>query len=433
MAINLKINQNTRGSKNTVISFKEVSTIFEARGIFNPEQQGKAIIKDGTLYSIIGTGYVDDWETFQKQHKCILANKTTLPKFFTQIESEKGQTLFLVGSRKVTKPSEFPGFSWPTKNNQASLNIKPQSFSGITDKWMTVSVFRSKLFSSIDSRDDLGSGVQIYLKSLFDHYYKNARIEEVESISGHSGAILKDFGEIIGVVWYLGQKGALAKGQVFLPSAGNYPLIDSIVKINGVETRISSKAGGGVSNTIKGADIIKIIDNMPSGMRKNVSRRYAHELDILDVINSNTAVVGSIKAFNIMEPRLYAKHKKEIDAMIKAKSIAKLIKSPIRQDLIDTLKSLVAVNTKADLHSKAGALYLMSKHVEKMSYNFAFAGLVEEVLADYVVYVHAKKIAKDGVIEFKYHKVGSGVKGAYLRFKGTVTRAADKLGLQLKL
>jgi hypothetical protein len=73
----------------------------------------------------------------------------------------------------------------------------------------------------------------------------------------------------------------------------------------------------------------------------------------------------------------------------------------------------------------------MSKHIENRSKYMNYHSLANDILQGYVVYVVAQGFTADGVVKFK--KIDSKVSfsGAYLRYKGGRSRAADKLGLQL--
>lgn len=407
--------------------------IFEARGIFNSAQIGKQLMYKDKLYDIVTIGPIDDWSVFSRGKKYFRSGKSD-PKFYTKVENGK-ETIWLVGSSAVTSPGKFDGWGWPTASKTKTVKLKPQDFPGITDKWMKVKTFRNLLFKAIDKRADLTPPMRDYLKSLFDYYVSGKPVRNYESLQSNKNAVLRDYGEITGTIWYLAQHHSLGEGSVFLPHAGNYPLIDSILKIKGDEIKVSSKSGSGVSNTVKGADLLTIVNEMSPKARKTIFNKYKTEWQILKTLNDNNTVIGSIKAFQLIEPAFSQKHKKAIDQMLKTKVFRQYIGAPTSDDLIKGLLTMVPFNTKrskGDINTKAGALSLMSKHIEKQSHTMRFRELADEILNGRVIYIYAKSIDTNGVIHYKASSADIPIKGAYLRYKGTITRAADKLGLQLK-
>lgn len=409
--------------------------IIESRGIFHSAQIGKQIISGSTLYDVVETGVIDDWDSFQKGKKIVTPNSKSIPKYYTKVINNK-EEIYLCGGSQSTSPSKFPGFGWPTASKTKTIKMKPQDFKGITDKWYKVSQLKSVLFKAIDVRSDISEESKEYFKSLYDHYVNGAEVKNYESISSNSNAILRDYGEIVGTIWYLANNSALSSGKVFLPHAGNYPLIDSIIKVNDTEIKVSSKSGKGVSNTVKGKDIVSIISELPKKEQSDIKRKYASELGILQAIENDNTVVGSIKAFNILEPGLYRKFKKDIDDMIKIKGFKKFIDAPVNQSLIDALRVMVPFNEKrstGNINSKAGVLSLMSKHIELVSKTMKFRELADDVLNGRVIYIHADSIDKKGIITFHATNEDTKIANAYLRYKGSINRASDKLGLQLKV
>ena len=415
-----------KGFKDVVREF----SILESRGIFHPAQAGKSIIHKSKMYDVQETGIIDDWETFKRKKTIVLDTKLTQdPKYYTRLSDGKND-VYLCGARAQTSPGAFPDTQWPTKDKSKTIALKPQTFKGITDKWMKIPEFKARLFKSIEARSDLSLEMKEYLKTSFMYYLNGTKIKHYDSISSNKNAVMNDYSEILGALWFLTIHSA-HDGSMYLPGSGSYPLIDSIVRTKSGEVQLSSKRGG-LSNTIKGGDINSIIGTLSSKRQTELGHRYKDELAVLDIIQNNTTVVGTIKAFAYMVPSLYHKHKKEIDAIMKDKSFAKLLKTSTEPTLIKDLQAIVHnVRVKADFSSRADVLFFMSKYIEEHSKTMNYAKLANDVLNGYVVYIIAKGIDDNGMITFDKIDSSSSFKGAYLRYKGGRERAADRLGLQL--
>lgn len=406
--------------------------IFEARGVFNPDQIGKQLIFKDQVFDLVSVGTIDDWDVFKKGKKFIVSGKAT-PKFYTKLE-KGSQDYYLVGSARITSPGKFPGWSWPASGGKSgTIKMKPKDFPGITDKWMKVSALRSALFKAIKARKDLEGPQKAYFMSLFDHYAKNHKVVLYSSVKSNKNSILKDYGEIVGTIWYLATHGAVNSGKVYLPGSGTFPLIDSLILINQHEIKISSKSGKGVSNTIKGKDILAIIQEFAPKERKAILTKYKAEFDVLNAIEKGTVVLGTIAAFKALEPGISAKHKNSINAMVSAKSFRKMPNTPVDPKFIADLSTIVTMNTKHNLQTQAGVLALMSKYIEVHSKSMKFRALADDVINGRVIYLHADSIDNEGIIKFHVSNQDTPIKDAFLRYKGTVTRAADKLGLQIKI
>lgn len=413
------------------MSFREF--LLEARGVFHIDKIGTSLIYKGIVYTIEDIGRIEDWDSFKLNNRVVQDTKSNGTSYYVRVSNGTDTYCLVSGSNSGISVNRFLGWSGMTTSKTAVLNIKPQSFDGISDKWLSIKELESRLFSSIDKRSDLDEQTKIFLKSSFSSITSGAKIEFYDTVSGNKNAIIKDYGEILGGIWYLKQRNSLSNGKIYLPEAGNYPLIDLLLKVGDTELKISAKSGNGVSNTVKGKDIFNVLSNLSSDKMKKVKQNYGKELEMLSAIDKHNTVVGTVKAFSIIQPTVYKSYKKAIDLIMNT-PFKKMLDQPTDDKLVEHLLSLVSLNmsrVKGSVYSQNGVLMLMSKVIESHSKSMKFVQLSNDILSDNIIYIKAKSIDNSGNITFTYTTNDTVFTKGYLRYKGSLNRSSDKLGLQI--
>lgn len=184
--------------------------------------------------------------------------------------------------------------------------LKPQDFSGLVNLNLTISSAPAKIIKSIGARNDLSVTLSNYLIKLVE-YSSGARTASKADLqkfykkvdAADKNAIQKDFSELLAPIILLKEskqkvdtfrklKLTLSSAsQMFIPAAGNYPLIDFMIKTNGTQNDYSVKTLQKTTNTLKAGDILKSVS--PATLRK-----YREETAILQLIDENDAKLGPI-------------------------------------------------------------------------------------------------------------------------------------------
>jgi hypothetical protein len=183
--------------------------------------------------------------------------------------------------------------------------LKPQDFTGLAGKEITVSALKASIVKSIQARKDLDMNLRNYLLKLTEYVDGNAgELATMKKIyskveASDKNAIKKDFSEIIAALVIRNmpksQRDKLnltisAQSKVFIPTAGNYPLVDFMIKSSGgVVDNYSVKIMGKTTNTVKAQDVLETVS--PKLKKKNPK-----ETAILECVAENDAKLGPILA-----------------------------------------------------------------------------------------------------------------------------------------
>ena len=429
------------------MKFEELSSrlLVESRGIFHPDKISDIAIYNDSEYTLADNGQIDNFELWKSGKNNIkydsrLKGKT--PKYYAKFENNKdlNDIIYLVGSNKTTVPKIFD-FHWPQgKLKTVQTDLKPNTFAGITDRYLSLENLRSILFNSIDDRTDINNELKSYLKSLYDHYYKNTPIVNAEAGKINQNNVLKDFAEIIGVVWRLNEINDTTHSLIFLPHKGNYPLIDSlIVDKDKKEIKISSKSGS-TGNTVKGSDLINIINELPKAEQTKLKKQYKDEYKLLELSSKTkeSVVESTLNIFKHMVPK-FKEHFKELDKLKKMKSKDILTyKSPEITKFIEKIKEIappyknIRKGKEQYLDTAMEAYAHISRYIDKETKSMKFKELSNYIINGRVLYIIAKSMNADGSINFKVSSETNEVKEAWLRYKDGLGRIQERLGIQFK-
>lgn len=196
-------------------------------------------------------------------------------------------------------------------------NLKPQSFKGLVDSDVLISEAPKKIIKSIESRKDLSVSLSNYLIKLVQHSsgIGSVTTQELQKLyrkidPADKNSIQKDFSELLAPLILLKefrQRGQILKelkltvsssSKMFIPAAGNYPLIDFMVKTAGKQDDYSVKTFQKSTNTLKAGDILATVS-------KATKTRYPEETKILEMIHKYDAKLGPILILAKIAPTIY--------------------------------------------------------------------------------------------------------------------------------
>lgn len=194
--------------------------------------------------------------------------------------------------------------------------LKPQSFIGLVDANIPISAAPTKIIKSIESRSDLPLPLSNYLIKLVQYSsgIKSATTQDLEKLykkieSADRNAIQKDFSELLAPLILLKESRQASQNlkalkltvsttsKMFIPAAGNYPLIDFMVRTGNIQNEYSVKTLQKTTNTLKAGDILHTVSNATKA-------RYARETEILKMIDSYDAKVGPILILAKLAPSI---------------------------------------------------------------------------------------------------------------------------------
>jgi len=191
--------------------------------------------------------------------------------------------------------------------------LKPQNFPGMSGGDIIIANAPAKLIDSIRKRNDLPVSLSNYLVKLVQ-YCTNPSSVKTSELSGFykkvdskdKAAIQKDFSEMLGpILVSKEQKPTLnklnltinARSTMFIPTAGNYPLVDFMIRTGKVEDQYSVKTLQKTTNTLKAGDLLNTVSD-------SVKKKYAKETEILRIIDSNDAKLGPILLLAKLAPTI---------------------------------------------------------------------------------------------------------------------------------
>lgn len=191
--------------------------------------------------------------------------------------------------------------------------LKPQDFPGMAGKHIKVSELPTKLIASIRSRKDLDNSLSGYLVKLVQYCdnptpaIKADLAKFIKKIPQQDkNGIQKDFSELLGAIIINNiskqelSKLKLAMDQqstLFIPTAGNYPLVDFMINTKRVEYQYSVKTMQKTTNTLKAHDILQTVSAA-------TKKKYKKETELLEMISENDAKLGPILALAKIAPTM---------------------------------------------------------------------------------------------------------------------------------
>lgn len=183
--------------------------------------------------------------------------------------------------------------------------LKPQDFDGLAGKDILLTVLPDQIIAAIRKRKDLPLSLSNYLVKLTQYCASpNTNLKtELRKLyakvpSQDRAAIKKDFSELLAAIVIKGMPKATRdklkltinpQSKLFIPSAGNFPLVDFMIKSSSKVDNYSVKIMGKTTNTVKAQDVLATVSDQ-------LKRKRAKETKILKCIAENDAKLGPILA-----------------------------------------------------------------------------------------------------------------------------------------
>ena len=209
----------------------------------------------------------------------------------------------------------------PSGKKKKSCPMKPQDFDGIAGVKLGFNAYYRKVLSSIQKRDDMPMVLKNYLTELTEYCMHHGPAERRELTEAYAELtkseyitcmkdIEKDFSEITAPLCVL-ERGSseLVKlgfpelnkgtGSVFIPTEGNYALVDFMLyDQDDREYQFSVKKISKTTNVVKPQDIIDLLDKSANAKWVKEYKR-TFEFKLLKVLGDNGVRVGSFKALEL--------------------------------------------------------------------------------------------------------------------------------------
>jgi len=183
--------------------------------------------------------------------------------------------------------------------------LKPQDFTGLAGKDILVSALPEQIIAAIRKRKDLSMDLSAYLVKLTqycaapnDAIKKDLKKLYAKIPAQDKAAIKKDFSELLAAIIVKNSAKALrdklkltftSQSKLFIPTAGNFPLVDFMVKSANNVDNYSVKIMGKTTNTVKAQDVLATVSDQ-------LKRKRSKETKILKCIAENDAKLGPILA-----------------------------------------------------------------------------------------------------------------------------------------
>lgn len=184
--------------------------------------------------------------------------------------------------------------------------LKPQDFSGLVNVDMPISTAPEKIIKSIGKRQDLSIALSNYLIKLVQ-YSSGSKAATKADLgkfykkvdTADKSAIQKDFSELLAPIILLTESRQnsakftklklqlSSESKMFIPAAGNYPLVDFMIKTGEIKNQYSVKTLQKTTNTLKAGDIYNTVSAA-------TLRKYPQETAIIKMIHENDAKLGPI-------------------------------------------------------------------------------------------------------------------------------------------
>ena len=174
----------------------------------------------------------------------------------------------------------------PMSGRGVKVSMKPQDFPGIGGVELAYSAYLDKIKEVVLARD-IPISLKDYLIQLIEYCDSHSSGDRADLISAYNvfaasdafaslANIQKDFSELMAPICVLerGQRQLANMGFaelnknnaiIFVPTAGNYPLVDFIIKdTSGREYPFSVKVMSSTTNVIKPQDLMEFVDDNPT-------------------------------------------------------------------------------------------------------------------------------------------------------------------------
>jgi len=405
-------------------------------GLFDPSHIGDLVKYKGGVYEVLGIGYSRDLEKDLKPYKVngtgVVKGKLENRGHFAVIQAGSKTLQFLKYGAPVASmvsPAQY-GLSW-AKGAKAH-KLKPQDFYNLVGKKYGLKDYHKAVKVAIDKRTDLSESIRDFLHLLTDYYMGGTKMlpKSVEVKTMPINEIQKNFGELLGPFYLLHIGMIDMSWKAFFPVSGNEPLVDFYVysKDEKSVVRVSSKAGGSASNTVKGSDLIKIIgtDKMLQHYKKT------QEYEVLQALTDNSVNTGAFYAAMAAKvPGFTKKHLDSIAGVKSSRDIDGWSQLHLFTDLINKNK----VKPKKEGITDYGYIrYELEKLLVEQSKNgtLDFTSMFKAAIISRVHYLIMNRFRPDGAPNFDIKPISgkaAKIPKVVLRTKNGYSRAADKVGL----
>lgn len=221
--------------------------------------------------------------------------------------------------------------------------LKPQDFDGLTGSDILISKLSEQIIAAIRKRKDLSMNLSSYLVKLTqycaspnDTIKKDLKKLYTKVPAQDRAAIKKDFSELLAAIIVKNMSKALrdklklaftTQSKLFIPTAGNSPLVDFMVKSGTAVDNYSVKMMGKTTNTVKAQDVLATVSDQ-------LKRKRPKETKILKCVAENDAKLGPILALESVIDEMpgikSGKMRSKFAELVKSKTISndELAKSP---------------------------------------------------------------------------------------------------------
>lgn len=174
----------------------------------------------------------------------------------------------------------------PFKKSGEYYELKPQSLGVTLDKYIPIDQLKKELVKGIKNHPVLDDTQKAYVTALVTGKGRLTpeQKQEIKDNTGFTNEVLKNLGEPLGAIMYADEIGAT---EVFFPKAGNYPLVDYLLKTSKGEVQVSAKTAKGQGNIIKAPDVNNII-------KQRKGKIDPSKQEILDILTTSSGKTGSL-------------------------------------------------------------------------------------------------------------------------------------------
>lgn len=191
--------------------------------------------------------------------------------------------------------------------------LKPQDFSGLADRYIRINKLAEEIITAVAERQDLNMHEKAYLTTLTEfcntgntNLKADLKKQYTKLDQKAKNATQKDFSELLASLFVMNESPAERRklnlkygstSQMFIPAAGNFPLIDFMIKTGSTVDDYSVKIMGKTTNTIKAHDILATVSTA-------TKTKYRTETKLLECVANFDAKLGPIKALSTLASKL---------------------------------------------------------------------------------------------------------------------------------
>lgn len=180
----------------------------------------------------------------------------------------------------------------PLMKSGEYYELKPQNLGVTLDKYIPIDQLKKELVKGIKNHPVLDDTQKAYVTALVTGKGRLTpeQKQEIKDNTSFTNEVLKNLGEPLGAIMYANEIGATT---VFFPKAGNYPLVDYLLKTPKGEVQVSAKTAKGQGNIIKAPDV----NNLIKQKKGKIDPAKQEILDILTTSSGKTGALNLIPKF----------------------------------------------------------------------------------------------------------------------------------------